>query len=215
MNKQVRIIVTASLAVLGIICIISGVLYNNLESNRTERKVLVVVEKKQETNDEVTIKLKDFILEVDTPLSVKITDYLDTAVSDEVLANLKLDTSSVNVKEPGTYNYSITYNKKTYNGIITIKEKTVPDNTLQSITLKTINITIGTALPTDPSFYVIEPLTDEVKSMMLLDLSKVNINQANNYQYTITYNNSIYTGNISVTETQPTLSTDIGQEETR
>ena len=45
---------------------------------------------------------------------------------------------------------------------------------------------------------------------MLIDLSKVNVNTAGNYQYTITYNNSIYTGTIVVTETQPTLSTNIG-----
>ena len=46
---------------------------------------------------------------------------------------------------------------------------------------------------------------------MLIDLSKVNVNKAGSYQYTITYNNSIYTGTIVVTETQPTLSTDIGE----
>ena len=45
---------------------------------------------------------------------------------------------------------------------------------------------------------------------MLIDLSKVNVNLAGSYQYTITYNNSIYTGTIVVTETQPTLSTNIG-----
>ena len=49
---------------------------------------------------------------------------------------------------------------------------------------------------------------------MLIDLSKVNVNTAGNYQYTITYNNSIYTGTIVVTETQPTLSTNIGEEPT-
>ena len=49
---------------------------------------------------------------------------------------------------------------------------------------------------------------------MLIDLSKVNVNLAGSYQYTITYNNSIYTGTIVVTESQPTLSTDIGNENT-
>ena len=47
---------------------------------------------------------------------------------------------------------------------------------------------------------------------MLIDFSKVNVNKAGSYQYTITYNNSIYTGTIVVAETQPTLSTDIGKE---
>ena len=49
---------------------------------------------------------------------------------------------------------------------------------------------------------------------MLIDLSKVNVNKAGSYQYTITYNNSIYTGTIVVTETQPTLSTDIKDQPT-
>ena len=160
---------------------------------------------------DVDIKLKNLTIEVNTPLSVKIIDYLDSAVSDEVLANLKLDTSSVNVTEPGTYNYTITYKKKTYQGIIIVKEKEVTTNTLQNITLKTININIGTTLSPDISNYVIEPLTDDVKSTMLIDLSKVNVNLAGSYQYTITYNNSIYTGTIVVTESQPTLSTNIGE----
>ena len=155
--------------------------------------------------------MKNLTIEVNTPLSVKIIDYLDSAVSDEVLANLKLDTSSVNVTEPGTYNYTITYKKKTYQGIIIVKEKEVTTNTLQNITLKTININIGTTLSPDISNYVIEPLTDDVKSTMLIDLSKVNVNLAGSYQYTITYNNSIYTGTIVVTESQPTLSTNIGE----
>ena len=40
---------------------------------------------------------------------------------------------------------------------------------------------------------------------MKLDLSKVNINVAGPYLYSITYNNSIYTGIITVTEDQPIL----------
>ena len=212
MDKHIRIITVSSLALLGMLCISSGVMYNSLQSNSVDEKVLVIVEQKQVSKEtDVDIKLKNLTIEVNTPLSVKIIDYLDSAVSDEVLANLKLDTSSVNVTEPGTYNYTITYKKKTYQGIIIVKEKEVTTNTLQSITLKTININIGTTLSPDISNYVIEPLTDDVKSTMLIDLSKVNVNLAGNYQYTITYNNSIYTGTIVVTESQPTLSTNIGE----
>lgn len=212
MDKHIRIITVSSLALLGMLCISSGVMYNSLQSNSVDEKVLVIVEQKQVSKEtDVDIKLKNLTIEVNTPLSVKIIDYLDSAVSDEVLANLKLDTSSVNVTEPGTYNYTITYKKKTYQGIIIVKEKEVTTNTLQSITLKTININIGTTLSPDISNYVIEPLTDDVKSTMLIDLSKVNVNLAGSYQYTITYNNSIYTGTIVVTESQPTLSTNIGE----
>ena len=212
MDKHIRIITVSSLALLGMLCISSGVMYNSLQSNSVDEKVLVIVEQKQVSKEtDVDIKLKNLTIEVNTPLSVKIIDYLDSAVSDEVLANLKLDTSSVNVTEPGTYNYTITYKKKTYQGIIIVIEKEVTTNTLQSITLKTININIGTTLSPDISNYVIEPLTDDVKSTMLIDLSKVNVNLAGSYQYTITYNNSIYTGTIVVTESQPTLSTNIGE----
>ena len=210
MNNQVRIITVTSLALLGILCISSGVMYNNLQSSKTNNRVLVVVEQKQVSKEEdIDIKLKDITIEVNTPLSVKIIDYLDSAVSDEVLANLKLDTSSVNVTEPGTYNYTVKYKKKTYNGIIIVKEKEVAPNTLQSITLRTLNIKIGTALNTDLATYIIEPLTDEQKNAMILDLSSVNVNKAGTYQYTVRFNNSIYTGNITITEDQPTLSTNI------
>lgn len=215
MDKHIRIITVTSLSLLGILCISSGIMYSSLKAKNVDKKVLVIVEQKQVSKEtDVDIKLKDLTIEVNTPLSVKIIDYLDSAVSDEVLANLELDTSSVNVTQPGTYNYTITYKKKIYNGIIIVKEKEVPTNTLQSITLRTLNVNIGTALSTDISNYVIEPLTDEIKSTMFIDLSKVNVNAAGSYQYTITYNNSIYTGTITITETQPTLSTTITEEKT-
>ncbi len=215
MDKHVRIITVSALSLLGILCISSGIMYNSLQENNVEEKVLVIIEQKQVSKEnDIDIKLKNLTIEVNTPLSVKIIDYLDSAVRDEVLANLKLDTSAVNVTKPGTYNYTVSYKKKTYQGIIIVKEKEIVNNTLQSITLKTVNINVGTALPTDVSNYVIEPLTDEVKTNMLINLSKVNVNIAGSYQYTITYNNSIYTGTIVVTETQPTLSTNIDESNT-
>ena len=213
MDKHVRIITVTTFALLGIFCISAGIMYNSLKENNVNEKVLVVVEQKQVSKEvDVDIKLKNLTIEVNTPLSVKIVDYLDSAVTNEVLANLKLNTSEVNVRQPGTYNYTITYKKKTYQGIIIVKEKEVDPNTLQSITLKTININVGASLPTDINYYVIENLNDDIKNQMLIDLSKVNINLAGNYQYTITYNNSIYTGNIIVIESQPTLGTNIKEE---
>ena len=213
MEKHIKIISISTLSLLGVLCISSGIMYKSLEDNNIEEKILVVVEQKQISKEgDVDLKLKNLTIEVNTPLSVKIIDYLDSAVNDEVLANLKLDTSNVNVREPGTYNYTISYKKKTYQGIIIVKEKEISTNALQSITLKTVNINVGTALPTDVSNYVIEPLTDDVKNSMLIDLSKVNVNLAGSYQYTITFNNSIYTGTIVVTESQPTLSTNIGEQ---
>ena len=215
MTKSVRIIVVVSFTLLGILCIASGIMYSSLQSNNIDQKILVVVEQKQvSTIDDVELKLKNLTIEVNTPLSVKIVDYLDVAVSNEVLANLKLDTSSVNVTEIGTYTYTIDYNEKTYQGLIIVKAKEEePTNTMPTITLKTLNIKLGTALTTDLTNYVVEPLTDEIKATMALDLSNVNVNLPGTYQYTITYNNSIYTGNIIITEDQPTLSTGIKEEE--
>ncbi len=209
MEKSVRVITVATFALLGALSISSGILYSNLENNHKQKTVLVVVQRKQiskETQPE--IKLKNFELEVNTPLSVKIVDYLDSIVSDEVLANLKLDTSTVNMMQPGSYSYRITYKKKVYTGTIIVKEKQPDLNTMQTITLKSINIKLGTALPTDIANYLVETVSEEVKATMKLDTSEVNTQIAATYQYRITYHNSIYTGTITVTEDQPTLSTE-------
>lgn len=212
MDRNVRIITVSTLTLLGILCIASGSMYSSLISNTNEKKILVIVEQKQISKDkDISIKLKNLNIEINTPLSVKIIDYLDSAVSDEVLANLKLDTSNVNVTKPGTYNYTISYKKKKYQGIIVVKEKEITNTYLQNITLKTLNLNVGTPLSTDISNYVIEPLTDEVKMSMLIDLSNVNVNKAGSYQYTIKFNNSIYTSTIVITESQPTLSTTIDE----
>lgn len=207
MERKVRILTVSTLAMLGVFSISSGVMYSSMEAKQQQKKILVVVQEKRVSTEAVDLKLKKFELEVNTPLSVKITDYLDCAVTDEVLANLKLDTSTVNVTQPGTYTYTITYQDQSFEGNIVIKEPaTTNENSTQTITLKTINIKVGTPLSTDLSTYVIEPLTDEMKAQMILDVSQVNITQAATYQYTITYQNSIYTSNIIVTNDQPTLS---------
>ena len=39
---------------------------------------------------------------------------------------------------------------------------------MPTITLKTLNIKLGTALTTDLTNYVVEPLTDEIKATMTL-----------------------------------------------
>ena len=124
MDKHVRIITVTALSLLGILSIASGIMYNSLQSNNVEEKVLVIVEQKQVSiENDINIKLKNLTIEVNTPLSVKIIDYLDSAVSNEVLANLKLVTSNVNVTEPGTYYYTITYKKNKKNNRKSNKQK--------------------------------------------------------------------------------------------
>lgn len=214
MNKNVRMITVATFAALGVMCISTGIAYNR-QKTTTKKTVLVVVQKKQVSNQkEAVITLKDIKIEVNTPLSVKVLDYLDGTVTDEVLANLKLDTSTVNVTQPGVYQYKITYNKKVFTGNITVLEKQVTTNTIQTITLRALNIKVGTILTNDISNYIIENVTPEEKALMSLDITQVNSNVAATYQYSISYNNSVYTSTITVTEDQPTLSTPIEDNKT-
>ena len=66
------------------------------------------------------IKLKDIEIEINNPISMNIEDYLENINNIEmsVLKLLKLDTSLVNITQAGTYQYTITYNKKKYIGVI-------------------------------------------------------------------------------------------------
>ena len=208
MDKKIRLVVVSSFALLGTLCISCGCLYSKLDDEQGQTVAIVVSQKLQE----VTLKLKNFELETNTPLSIKIADYLEEAVSEEILANLKLDTSNVDVTKVGSYKYQVYYKKKAFEGTIKIIEKVAPTNQVDTIMLKSFTIKKGTALSTNPADYISEPnpLTDEVKALLKFDLSGVDITKPGQYQYTVTFNNSIYTANITVTEDQENniLSTD-------
>ena len=206
MDKKVRLIVVSSFTLLGILCISCGCLYSKLDQENNNQTIALVVSQKMQDNEKAdfSIKLKNFEIETNTPLSIKIADYLDETVSDEVLANLKLDTSSVNVKEVGTYKYKVYYKKKEFEGTIKVIEKVAPTNQVDTISIKSFTIKKGTTLSTNPADYITEPnpLTDEVKALLKFNFSEVDINKPGTYQYTVTFNNSIYTANITVTENQ-------------
>lgn len=213
MDKKIRLVVVSSFALLGTLCISCGCLYSKLDDEQGQTVAIVVSQKLQANQkQEVNLKLKNFELETNTPLSIKIADYLEEAVSEEILANLKLDTSNVDVTKAGTYKYLISYKKRSFEGIIKIIEKVAPANQVDSITVKSFTIKKGTPLSTNPADYISEPapLTDEVKTLLKFDLSGVDITKPGQYQYTVTFNNSIYTANITVTEDQENniLSTD-------
>ena len=194
MDKKVRLIVVSSFTLLGILCISCGCLYSKLDQENNNQTIALVVSQKMQDNQKAdfNIKLKNFEIETNTPLSIKIADYLEETVSDEVLANLKLDTSSVNVKEVGTYKYKVYY------------KKIAPTNQVDTISIKSFTIKKGTTLSTNPADYITDPspLIDEVKALLKFNFSEVDINKPGTYQYTVTYNNSIYTANITVTEDQ-------------
>ena len=203
-GKQKRIL-SITLASWGVIMVGSGMAMNASihpiikTSYSTAVNHIKVNESK--TNE---IILKQITIEINNPLSVDVKDYLENVeqLDNSTLKALKLDTSMVKINEAGIYTYTITLKKKKYNGTITVKEKALPNVSLK---LKNINLEVGKALPIpnesnnyDFSFYVENELTDEMKANMTLDISKVNISVKNVYDYSITYNNTVYTGKITV-----------------
>ncbi len=197
-NKQTKII-SAALATWGIILIGSGTTMTLMEKPIEKPKVkLKVVQKRVAKTKSNEIKLKDMELEINKPLSVDVKDYLENVddIEEKIIKSLKLDTSMVNVNEAGSYTYTITYKKKKFNGTFIIKEKPLPE--VASMTLKTLNLEIASALSTDVQTYVVETLSDEVKANTKLNLANVNTAQSGNYQYTVTYNGKLYTGTIII-----------------
>ena len=113
-------------------------------------------------------------------------------------SRLKLDISNVNANEVGNYNYTITYNKKIYNGTVIVKSKPLPN--VESMTLKSLSYEINTQLPNDVSLYIQEAVSEEVKAGIKLDLSNVDITTAGVYLYSVSYNGKFYTNTITIYE---------------
>lgn len=200
-QKQKYIIITAT-AIWGVIFIGSGITMTFMDTPVTETKTELKITQKRVANMKSNeIRLKNMEQEINQPLSVNIKDYLENVddIDETIINKLQLDTSMVNVNQAGNYTYTVKYNKKTFNGTFTIKEKPLPDMVL---TLKNLNLEVGTALSTDIQTYITETLTDEVKQNVKLNLTNVNTAQAGNYQYTVTYNGRLYTGTITIFEPQ-------------
>ena len=200
-SKDSKVIAIA-LTAWGIIFIGSGYTIKSLDKpvNVTKTKLETVQRRvsQKKTNE---LKLKDIELEINTPLSLDVKDYLDNAeeIDNETIKSLKLDTSMVNITEAGTYKYTITFKKKKYNGNCTIKEKPLPNLELK---LNNLKLARGSSLSTDLSVYISQTLEEEVKKNIILDLSAVSTTETGIYQYTVTYNNRLYTGTIEVYEPQ-------------
>lgn len=210
MSKNLSIkqkyIIAGVTAAWGIVFIGSGVSMNFMNTPVTKTKTELKVTQKRVANMKSNeIRLKSMEQEINQPISMNVKDYLENVndIEEKMLNELHLDTSMVNVNQAGTYTYTITYKKKTFNGNFTIKEKPLPDMVL---TLKSLNLEVGSALSTDIQKYITETLTDEVKQNVKLDLSNVNTAQAGNYQYTVTYNSRLYTGTITIYEPNKTES---------
>lgn len=202
-SKQ-RNIIVAVIAIWGIIFIGSGITMNFMDKPITKTKRELKVTQKRVANMKSNeIRLKNMEQEINQPLSVNVKDYLENAndIEEDILRELQLDTSMVNVNQAGNYTYTIKYKKKTFNGTFTIKEKPLPDMVL---TLKNLNLETGSALSTDVQTYITEKLTTELKKNIKLNLTNVNTAQAGSYQYTVTYNGRLYTGTITIYTPQKT-----------
>ena len=207
-KKQIRIL-SSTLASIGIFMVISGLVMNNEVKPIIHTKYTVTVEKKkiaetQAKTDE--IKVKDLEIEINTPLSVDIKDYLEDIekIKETTIKSLKIDTSLVNINQAGTYKYTITYGKKKYIGNIKVKEKELPN---VSLNLKTIKIKTNEALSSNPRTFIDGDITDEVYNNLTLDLSKVDTSNQGDYTYYIVYKGVTYQGKVEVRDPGPTIIT--------
>ena len=195
------------LTIWAIFLIISGLIMNNelrpeIQTNYTlnieKRKI---AEAQAKTNE---IKLKEIEIEMNTPLSVDVKDYLlDTEnLSEDTIKSLKLDTSLVNINQSGNYSYKIIYQKKTYIGTIKIKEKELPNVTF---TLKTIKLQTKETLSTNPRSFINEVISDEVYNNITLDISNVDTSTQGDYIYYILYNGVTYQGKVEIRDPSPII----------
>lgn len=208
MNTKNLRVIGLTLGCWGLILLSSGIAMTSKETTTIQHTYSLTVSQikvsESKTNE---IKLKDMTLEINNPLSVDVKDYLENVenIDESVLKSLKLDTSEVNVQEAGKYTYTISYKKKKYNGIFTITEKELPK---VNLTLRNLTLKKDSVLDTNLSTYIVEKIDEEVQKNIVLDLSQVKTNIEGTYQYTITYNNKLYTANIEIyTPQAPTVIT--------
>ncbi len=199
-----KIIITA-LASWGILLTGSGITMQLMTKPVTKdinKTSLTVLQRKVEKAKSNEIKLKDMTLEINQPLSVNVRDYLTNPddIENSIIKKLRLDTSMVNTNQAGSYTYTITFNKKKYNGTFIINEKPLP--AIENMTLKTLSLKVGSTLSTDIKTYIVETLPEEALPNVKLNLSNVNTSVTGNYQYTVTYNGKLYTGTINIYEPQ-------------
>lgn len=216
LTKKELKLVSITIATWGLLFTGSGLVMNFIQKPPKIIKSKFEVTSKRvseaKTNE---IKLKDIELEINQPLSVNVKDYLANIeeIDLSIVKNLKLDTSMVNPMEAGQYTYTIAYQKKKYNGSITIKEKELPK---VELTVKNLKLPLNSPLnanPNDLSTYIEEELSEEVKKNIIIDLSQVRTDQEGRYDYSVTYNGIIYKGKIEVYQPQTKIITPNQTEE--
>ena len=206
-KKESRFL-SLTIATCGILLISSGLIMNTTTNQTIIKHNYTVSVSEQKVAEAKTneIKLKDIELEINNPISLNIKDYIENIdqIDESIIKSLKLDTSLVNINQAGSYTYTISYKKKKYSAAFVIKPKALPK---VDLTLKNLSLEKGAALSTNVSTYIVEELTDEVRNNIILNLRDVNTAQPGEYQYTVTYNNRLYTGKIWIYEKQTTIIT--------
>ena len=202
MKNNLNNILVGSFTFLGALCITSGVAMPKiLASSETSEVVkLSVTQKKVSTCKNNEIKLNDIVVEIDNPLSTSAKDYLKNPgdIEESIIKRLKLDTSNVNTTQVGNYTYTITYNKKIYNGTVVVKAKPLPQ--VDTLSLNSLSYEVGATLPTDVKSYIKQALLPEVVAAIKIDLSNVDTTKPGSYLYSISYNGQLYTSTITIYE---------------
>ena len=213
-EKEVKIL-SIIIAAWGLFFITSGAIMSGDKKTVTKKVYSVEVTKKQISQVQAKkneVILKDFTIEEGAIISTTVKDYLENPgqISDDMLVQLErgLDTSKVNVNQPGTYTYSIIYKKKTYTGTIIVKAKELPKVT---ITLKEKNMPTTGTISRNIRDYIYEEISDEVYNNMILDLKEVIAHQKipGKYKYSIIYNDTTYYGDYIIREPVETSVTTI------
>lgn len=202
--KELKII-SMVLASFGVIMIGNGIKMNKKLKPVTKVEYTLKVSNQRISKQlakKTELKLKDITVEENNPISLKVEDYLEEpeSIGVHTMKNLKLDTSLVNLSQPGTYQYTITNGKKKYLGKVIVKEKELPDIEIKT---KTINLNIGDALPATIDEYIENVLVDEIKNKIDIDILDVSTKVAGDYPFYIIYKNTRYEGVIKVREKGP------------
>lgn len=210
MTNNLRNFVVGTFSFLGVLCITSGVSMPYLAKATEKSSVtkLSVTQRKVTNAKSNEIKLKDVKIEVNQLLSLNTADYLANLddIEDSIVKRLKLDTSNVNTNQVGNYSFTITYNKKIYNGTVMVINKPLPQ--VSTMTLNSLSFEVGSNLPVDVSSYIKEQLSDEVKAAIILDTSNVDTNKPGSYLYSVSYNGKLYTNTITIYEPKFGVSSD-------
>lgn len=204
-NKKEKRILSITLATWGIFLVVSGLIMNGNTRTITNTTYSLNISKKKiaetqaKTNE---IKLKDIEIEINNPISVDVKDYLENVetLSASTIKALKLDTSLVNVNQAGTYQYTITYNKKKYIGNVIVKEKELPTFTLKEIRLK---VGQSLLLSENAKDYINEQLDEEIYAKMkVIKPYNFDSSKPGEFEYIILYEGADYHGKIIIEEDQ-------------